>query len=68
LALSGLSPGTLYHYLVKSRNAAGNLATSGDFTFTITPREPPALQLFCPRLQSSIVFGQIASGRVGDKT
>ena len=32
--LSGLAAGTLYHFRVKSRDAAGNLATSGDFTFT----------------------------------
>ena len=32
--LSGLSASTLYHYRVKSRDAAGNLATSGDQTFT----------------------------------
>ncbi len=32
--LSGLSSSTLYHYRVKSRDAAGNLATSGDNTFT----------------------------------
>ena len=34
--LSGLSPTTLYHYRVKSRDGWGNLATSGDFTFTTT--------------------------------
>ncbi len=34
VTLSGLSAGTPYHYRVKSRDAAGNLATSGDFTFT----------------------------------
>ena len=33
-ALAGLAPGTLYHYRVKSKDADGNLATSGDFTFT----------------------------------
>ena len=33
-ALSGLSAGTLYHYRVKSADAAGNLAVSGDATFT----------------------------------
>jgi len=33
-ALSGLSPSTLFNYRVKSRDAAGNLATSGNFTFT----------------------------------
>ncbi len=33
-ALSGLQSSTLYHYRVKSRDAAGNLATSADQTFT----------------------------------
>ena len=32
--LSGLTPNTPYHYRVKSRDVATNLATSGDFTFT----------------------------------
>ncbi|MBI3548191.1 MAG: fibronectin type III domain-containing protein [Elusimicrobia bacterium] len=32
--LSGLQSSTLYHYRVKSKDAAGNLAISGDFTFT----------------------------------
>jgi RHS repeat-associated protein len=32
--LSGLAPGTQYHYRVKSRDAAGNLAVSDNFTFT----------------------------------
>ena len=36
-ALSGLSPGTTYHYRVKSRDGAGNLAISPDFTLaTVT--------------------------------
>ena len=35
--LTGLSASTLYHYRVKSRDAAGNLATSGDYTFTTAP-------------------------------
>ncbi|WP_297363875.1 NAD(P)H-dependent oxidoreductase subunit E, partial [Thauera sp.] len=34
VVLSGLTAGTTYHYRVKSRDAAGNLATSNDFTFT----------------------------------
>lgn len=33
-SLSGLSAGTTYHYRVRSRDAAGNLAVSGDNTFT----------------------------------
>ena len=32
--LSSLQANTTYHYRVKSKDAAGNLATSGDFTFT----------------------------------
>ena len=32
--LTGLSAGTTYHYRVRSKDAAGNLATSGDFTLT----------------------------------
>ncbi len=32
--LTGLAGGTLYHYRVKSKDAAGNLAVSADFTFT----------------------------------
>jgi hypothetical protein len=35
-ALSGLTANTLYHYRVKSKDGAGNLATSGDYTFTTT--------------------------------
>jgi hypothetical protein len=32
--INGLSSSTLYHYRVHSRDAAGNLAVSGDYTFT----------------------------------
>ena len=45
-ALSGLTVSTTYHYRVKSRDAAGNLATSGDYTFTTaTPPDttPPTI-------------------------
>ncbi|HKP12878.1 MAG TPA: fibronectin type III domain-containing protein, partial [Blastocatellia bacterium] len=34
IALSRLTAGTTYHFRVRSRDAAGNLATSGDYTFT----------------------------------
>jgi hypothetical protein len=37
--LTGLTPNTLYHYRVRSRDAAGNEAVSGDFTF-VTATEP----------------------------
>ncbi len=35
--LSGLTRGTLYHFRVKSSDAAGNLTNSADFTFTTSP-------------------------------
>jgi hypothetical protein len=41
VSLTGLVPGTLYHYRVKSRNEAGMLSLSNDFTFT-TPGSAPA--------------------------
>jgi hypothetical protein len=34
VTLSGLSANTTYHYRVKSKDAAGNLVVSGDYTFT----------------------------------
>lgn len=44
--LSGLSPATLYHYRVQSKDNAGNLATSADFTFTtatLSDTTPPVI-------------------------
>ena len=41
-ALTGLAAGTLHHYRVLSRDAAGNLATSGDFTLTTTAADTTA--------------------------
>jgi len=38
LILTGLSPATLYHYQIKSRDAAGNIGSSGDRTFTTLPK------------------------------
>lgn len=39
--LTGLQPGTVYHYRVLSRDAAGNLATSSDVTFTTASDTAP---------------------------
>jgi glucose/arabinose dehydrogenase len=36
-SLTGLTPATVYHYRVLSRDQAGNLAASGDFTLTTLP-------------------------------
>ncbi len=41
--LSGLSPQTLYHYRVRSMDAAGNLGVSDDLTLTTTASEPPVI-------------------------
>lgn len=41
--LASLTPGTLYHYRVKSRNGSGALAVSGDFTFTTLAAADPSL-------------------------
>jgi hypothetical protein len=40
-ALSGLSPSTVYHYRVRSTDAAGNTAVSGDATFATAAGDPP---------------------------
>jgi lysophospholipase L1-like esterase len=44
--LNGLTQNTTYHYRVKSRDLAGNLAVSGDFVFTTPPAT--ALMLLSP--------------------
>jgi N,N-dimethylformamidase beta subunit-like, C-terminal/Bacterial Ig domain/Purple acid Phosphatase, N-terminal domain len=41
--LGGLAPATTYHFRVKSANAGGSLATSGDFTFTTATPAPPVI-------------------------
>ena len=41
--LSGIAAGTLCHYRVKSKDAAANLAVSGDFTFTTLSGGDPGL-------------------------
>jgi len=46
VAVSGLAASTLYHYRVKSRDAAGNLATSSDSTFETTATQGPPTMTF----------------------
>jgi|GEM_PF-2494563 len=41
VTLSNLQPNTMYHYRVKSKDAAGNLAVSGNFTLTTLPDVTP---------------------------
>ena len=40
VALTGLTSSTLYHFRVRARDAAGNLAVSGDSTFTTLAGAP----------------------------
>jgi uncharacterized delta-60 repeat protein len=51
--LTGLSARTTYHYQIKSLDAAGNLATSADFTF-ITASESSVTDEFDPGANGSI--------------
>src|SRR5207249_1637211 len=71
MVLSNLSPATTYHYRVDSRDAAGNLATSGDFTVTtaVLDTTPPTITLTSP-INGATVVGTItltvtASDNVG---
>lgn len=45
ITLTGLTPGTLYHARIRSRDAAGNLGLSADGTFTTTAADttPPVI-------------------------
>src|SRR5207245_2538038 len=57
VGLSGLSASTVYHYRVKSRDAAGNLAVSADFTFTtVAPPDttPPTVSITAPAAGSTV--------------
>jgi glucose/arabinose dehydrogenase len=59
--LSGLTASTLYHYRVRSTDAAGNLATSGDFTFATTDvpdTTPPAVSMTAPA-NGAVVSGSV---------
>ncbi|MEK7192336.1 MAG: fibronectin type III domain-containing protein, partial [Patescibacteria group bacterium] len=37
VTLTGLNPGTVYHYVVTSKDLPGNSRDSGDYTFTTSP-------------------------------
>ena len=62
VALAGLTASTTYHYLVKSRDAAGNLAVSADFSFA-TPAVPdtiaPSVNISAPT-NGTIIRGTLS--------
>ncbi|HJU41525.1 MAG TPA: Ig-like domain-containing protein, partial [Vicinamibacterales bacterium] len=53
-SLAGLSGGTLYHYRVVSRDAAGNLATSPDFTLITIDGTAPAVSVTAPAAGATV--------------
>ncbi len=59
-ALTGLSASTTYHFRVRSLDAAGNLGTSGDFTFTTTA----APDTTAPVLSGIVASAVTASGAI----
>src|SRR5437867_5701153 len=72
VGLSGLSASTLYHYRVKSRDAVGNLAVSGDVTFTTAAppdTTPPTVAITAPAAGSTVAgtvtVSASATGNVG---
>ena len=58
--LSGLSPSTLYNYCVKSKDAAGNMATSANFTFTT----PAAADTTAPTTPSNLTASAVSSSQI----
>lgn len=62
--LIGLKEGTPYHYRVKSRDPAGNLAVSGDFTFTTVIKNALPPTLVTQPSNRTVSVGQPATFRV----
>jgi len=66
VTLTGLLANTPYHYRVKSRDAAGNLATSADFTLTtlvdITP--PPVLDTVPPSIPTGLTATAASTSQI----
>lgn len=54
ISLTGLTASTTYHYLVKSKDVAGNLATSTDYTLTTLA---PAADTTAPAISAITVSG-----------
>src|SRR5207249_8425582 len=54
MSLNGLSDSTMYHARVRSRDAAGNLAVSGDVTFTTLDGTPPAISVTAPAANATV--------------
>src|SRR5207249_8949732 len=66
--LTGLSANTLYHYRVDSRDAAGNLASSADFTFStpIIDMTAPTVSITAPAPNSSVTNTVMVTASASD--
>ena len=67
VALTGLSPGTTYHYRVKSSDSSGNQLVSADKTFKTTDTTGPTVSVTPPTNPASgtITVAATASDNVG---
>ena len=61
-SLSSLTPNTVYNYRVKSRDSAGNLSTSGNFTFTTAAAAPVTYSLTVSK--SGTGSGTVSGGSI----
>jgi hypothetical protein len=64
VALSDLAPNSGYHVRIGSRDAAGNQAVSGDFTFTTASTPPPPTGQCLPRPNASVATARSGTGRL----
>src|SRR2546426_5573768 len=71
VSLTGLAAGSLYHYRVKSKDAAGNLAVSSDAVFTTAPAPdttPPTVSLTAPAADSAVSGAITVTATASDKS
>lgn len=66
LPLTGLSSGVLYHFRVRSRDAAGNLAVSSDMTFVTPDTVPPVVSVTLPAEGSTLTGPALLTGFAAD--
>src|SRR5207302_7538160 len=64
--LTRLTGTTLYHFRVKSRDAAANLATSGDFTFTTLDGTAPTVSITAPSAGATVTGSVTVSANAAD--
>ncbi|HSX00856.1 MAG TPA: Ig-like domain-containing protein, partial [Candidatus Saccharimonas sp.] len=70
--LAGLTASTLYHYRVKSADAAGNAAVSADATFTtadpVADTTPPTVSLTAPANNATVLGTVNVTANAADNT